>query len=384
MTMKGQSRRMLWRGGPEFAGGGAISLALVALTLQLPAASAQGAGKPALNRDQHRSKYVLSVAFSADGRWLASVTKGSPYYVWDLATGAATVQRDRSGWQAAPGALALSPQGQLLAAGVVPPFRSFLQPHTSIVRVWSLPSHSMLWQFSQKTQPLSDTAPSTLSFSPDGRNLAGGLFYAVPAFALQHLKLWDARSGRLLFGWARVVDGVASSRFSPHGEIAARPVRLFGGGKPALWEVGARKPVQRYKGCKGVDLLAFSPGGTHLAGGGIEKVCVWSVRSGKMLRSVPGPRGHLVALAFPSRRLVKLAIAQKGIYEWEANGRTTTAGCTLPGLVAPARFSANGNLLAWGDAQRRIVHLWDVQSCKEIRSFQMKPNLSHRGRTKHR
>jgi WD40 repeat protein len=352
-----------------------ILFAVLALAPGAPGAGAALAERAPSGPHEWRSKLVLSVAFSADGEWLAATSKGSPYYVWDIATGAATVQTDRRGWEGAPGALALSPHGNLLAAGVVPAFWSFPKFHTPIVRVWNLRAHRTLWEYGEGG-PLSGASSSTLSFSPDAKSLAAGLFYETPAFSAEHLELLNAKTGTVLFGFARNVKGVASARFSPQGQIAATPVHLFGKRNPALWEVGAHEPARTYRGCSHVDLLAFGPAGTQLAGGGGKRICVWSVRSGKMLRSAAAPQARLVGLALQSNGLLELALAGSGVSVSETDRPAVTERCALPALVAPAEFSPDGRLLAWGDKQLRAVHLWDVESCKEIRSFAMKSNRS--------
>ena len=105
--------------------------------------------------------------------------------------------------------------------------------------------------------------------------------------------LWDVRTGRRngpSFG-----DGHALT-FSPDG-------RLLAGGELAdegpiwVWDVATgRTVIELREGRPGA--LAFSPDGTVLAGTLVREVRLWDVRSGRTLRTMRGHTDYIDALAF--------------------------------------------------------------------------------------
>ncbi|GEM_PF-2133927 len=316
-----------------------------------------------------RSKIVPALAFSADGRRLAAA-QGAHFHVWDVDSGASVAEINSRGWAPAPWSLALSPHGDLIAAAVLIPRTYLIRPHLhfDIVRVWRVGTGRVVQRFSDFA-PLSGNLPSSVAFSPDGKWIAAGLVFQRLAATRTHLRVWDIQTGELISKWARDVAGMTATRFTSQNSIAAQPLGLLSVEPPALWNGTTGQVIQTYLGCEASLLLAFSPDAGSLAGGGVRRICIWNVHTGKKLQQVPPPHGPLAALAFASRQSLLFAAARDGVFALNLSNGTLSRSCPVPQLVAPAQFSPDGKLLAWGDSHQAVVHLWDIHACREMREF---------------
>src|SRR5262249_51458539 len=98
----------------------------------------QNTGKEVRNLEGHKS-YVNSIAFSGDGKWLASGGQDNELILWEVATGKA---RHRiKGSDTPVFQIALSPNGKALAS-FCGQERLRLWVTATGEEIWSLPAHS--------------------------------------------------------------------------------------------------------------------------------------------------------------------------------------------------------------------------------------------------
>jgi WD40 repeat protein len=152
---------------------------------------------------------VGSVAFSPDGRVLATASRDGSLRLWDPATGEAFRQID--GPDSGCWALAFSPDGKALAVGA----------WASEVTVWEVATGGkrVSLEGGHRGQV------TALAFTPDGTALASG---GEDTVAL----LWDlsgrpvaAAAGELERLWAELGDGNAAKAYRALGRLAAAPDR---------------------------------------------------------------------------------------------------------------------------------------------------------------
>jgi WD40 repeat protein len=216
---------------------------------------------------------VNSVAFSPDGRLLASGSLDRTIKLWEVASGSEV--RSLYGQADWVRSVAFSPDGKLLASGSCGKRRGFGYCIQGEIKLWDVASGREVRTLSGHTDWVWSVA-----FSPDGRLLASGSWDTT-------IKLWEVASGsevRSLTGHPGF--GVNSVAFSPNGRLLAsgscRATNSFGyciQGEIKLWDVASGREVRTLSGHDSWVLsVAFSPDGRLLASGSWDKtIKLWDI-----------------------------------------------------------------------------------------------------------
>jgi sugar lactone lactonase YvrE/nitrous oxidase accessory protein NosD len=197
------------------------------------------------------TNWVRSVAFSPDGRLLASGSSDRTIKLWEVATG--SLVRTLSGHTNWVRSVAFSPDGRLLASG------SYKE-----IKLWEVATDSLVRTLEGHTNYVNSVA-----FSPDGRLLASGSRDDT-------IKLWEVASGSLVRTLEGHTDWVNSVAFSPDGRLLASGSR---DDTIKLWEVASGSLVRTLSGhTDWVRSVAFSPDGRLLASGSAdETIKLWDI-----------------------------------------------------------------------------------------------------------
>ncbi len=273
---------------------------------------------------------VLQVAFSPDGRRLAScaVQNKMSISVWDVDSG-----REVRAWhgQSSGGlSLAFSPDGEKLA----------IANRTAAVKMWH-PSSNQETEF---TTPGGKHLARNAVFSPDGRTLASG-----------------------------GTDFSGEVKFRPDGSLLEA---IGGAGAIKLWDVATREVIGTLSGdLREVKSVAFRPDGRSLAGGGEGGIKLWDVPSGAEVRTLCKASGTVRVVAFsPDGQILastgyggsKLGLtAGPQIKLWDvASGEEIRTILAHSFGVLSLAFNPDGHILASGGAGG--IKLWDVASGREL------------------
>ncbi|MEU5031823.1 WD40 repeat domain-containing protein [Streptomyces milbemycinicus] len=335
-----------------------------------------GKQRAALTR---RSGLVESVAFSPDGHTLASSARDGRIQLWDVATGG--LRATLTGHTGIVWSVAFSPDGRTLASG----------GDDETVRLWDVATGKPRTTLTGHTDVVDSVA-----FSPDGRTLASGgddetvrlwdVATGKPRTTLTghtdpvktvafspdgrtvassamdgKIRLWNAATGRLratLTGQSYAV--VQTVAFSPDGRTLASS---DGDGTIRLWDAATGKPRAALTGqSNAVETVAFSPDGHTLASGGDdETVRVWDVKTGEPRATLTGHTGTVWSVAFsPDGHTLASGGDDETVRVWDV--KTGGLRVTLTwhtGAVDSVAFSPDGHTLASGSTDR-TVRLWDV------------------------
>jgi WD40 repeat protein len=280
---------------------------------------------------------VNTLAFSPDGYLLVSASADSTVLVWNLSDG----EHVRLGKHSASVlSVAFSPDGQLVASG----------SSDSTVIIWNVLSK-------QKEQLLkAQSKVFTLGFSPDGRYLAIG----ERDGSIQIRNLSDSKDTLKIEGEAAVF----SAAFSPDGKWL---VAGLGDGSINLWEFPKGTLKLTWKAHqKSVQSVSFSPGSNFLASGSNDgSVKLWEVPKGReLLVSFEKELGIVYGVAFsPDGRRLTAGFQRNFAKLWDITGDTSFIP-TLSDQTShflSATFSPSGKLLAIG-SQNGATTIWDLET----------------------
>lgn len=326
--------------------------AALGLLCTLLCASIVQAQRPELVVQTGHSAQVLSVAFSADGRFLAAGARENAITLWETQTGEQL--RSFKGHTQSVSSVVFSSNGRLLASG----------SYDGTARIWDPASGRQRLVVRGHLLPI-----EAVALSPDAKLLASGGFDNT-------VRLWDAESGEpkaVLAGHTGAVSSLAFTRDGKH---------IFSGSHDRtvrLWEVATGKLVRSMPGHDAAILgLALSADGRRLAsgGGGFSgrgMVIVWDAETGARRHSFTTRHEWISSVAFSpdgSTLIAGTSTPGSALQRWDlsaASPQASTLATAAPAVYGVA-FSADGKWFAATGAGSDIA-LWDARNWKAPRNL---------------
>lgn len=334
------------------------------------------------------------VAFSPDGRMLASVSSDQKINLWDVAT--QTLLASMCGHQSEVWSLAFSPDGKQLFTG----------SKDETIAVWPTSPHRAIHSVT-----IANTGESPPLFSPDGLVIAAGV---GPGEVPLQVGLWDVETASV-----KVVlrDEKAALWFSPDAKVLAT---LSQNGEFHFWDLATRTICRRValsdnaspRGrtivskdgrvaagltmdstgrwwvprvydvrtglCRGevranirsASSLDLTPDASLLAVGGDRLVELWDVHTRKLLRTLNAHKGDGPAVAFsPQGDVMATCSVDNLVKLWSVpDGRLLAVLSGHREGVMGVAFSPDGTTLASAGADG-WVKLWHLPTRRELASF---------------
>lgn len=296
---------------------------------------------------------VSSVAFSPNGRFLATSNWDGDVNVWDIQHINAWRQINKFQIDSQISQVVFSPNGQYLA----------VSGEDGIVYIWQLETCKRIARFSGKTEDKpSRRFPSVvcLCFSPDNNLLS----HVEPDGTIS---VWDVKNKKRIACFIKQTSPVYSVSFSPCGRFITSGSR---DGVLNVWDVTKGERVTEYNDYTNHQIYpSYSPDGILRAAEICEDtVVIWDVFRNEKL-DIFEYRGTIITARFSNGEQLAISTPIE-LKVWSAEDASTSSilqeHTSSPASVA---FSPDGQTLAAGYWKSNGIILWDIARKRARRTF---------------
>ncbi|MFH0992128.1 MAG: caspase family protein [bacterium] len=341
-------------------------LIIVSWSVVLLAAMASDgfAQKPEVVVQTGHAEEITTIAFSLDGKILASGGKDKAVILWDVKTG--KQMRTLAGHANDIGRVLFLPNNKHVASS-----------SAAEVKLWDLETgrevkeKSRLDGNTKKIVQFLEGSPRDIKVSPNLKMLA------VAKIGGDTLHMWDLKSGKLLWTVDRHKSNVYSLTFSPDNELLAGAIES-NDGTIVFFDVASGKEQKTLSTGVKINSLEFSRDGKVLLVASGAVIRFWDIEQAKVIKTLKGHSSTVNSLSLsPDGTVIASGSADKSIRLWELDA--IMPSMILIGYTSPIQkisLSVDGKLLATAHGSEGIlgsrnesVRLWDLATGQGIKSF---------------
>ncbi len=278
---------------------------------------------------------VTALQFSPDGRWLATASEDRTVKIWDVNNSRQI--RSLEGHSAIVTSVAFSPDGQLLASGG--------RDHTA--RIWEVRTGKELHVLDKHGKDV-----RSLAFSADNKRLATGSLDTL-------VKIWDTSSGREIATLQGLTDPVAALSVLDQGIVLSLSER----GTVKRWDSATGQDARSIPGeADSIIAAAISPDGSRLAWANLDfEIKLQDLNAGKVTLFYAG-KSDITSLAFSADSTsIAWGTADNNIRIREIGSAREIACSSNTDAMAAVAFSPDGRWLATRSSDLS-VKLWDLKA----------------------
>ena len=287
---------------------------------------------------QGHTKIVTSVAYSPDGQTLVSASGDKTVKLWETKTG--QLLRTLEGHTSFVESVSYSPDGKMLASA----------SWDETVKLWDAATGQLLNTLRGHANHV-----DTVVYSPDGKMLAS-------ASRDKTVKLWDVETGQLLRTIVAHTDEIWSVSFSPDSKTLASASEDK---TVKLWDVASGQLLRTLRDhTNGVESVTYSPDGKTLASAsGHKTVKIWDADTGQLLRNIEDHTNTVGRISYsPDGKTLASASWDETVKLWDA--ATGKLLLTLRGhtsFVGDISYSPGGKTLASAGGNDDVL-LWNAET----------------------
>ncbi len=288
---------------------------------------------------------VRSASFSSDGKYLVSASGDSTARIWEVSSGKEihVLKGHRSYVYSA----SFSADGKYVVTSSV----------DSTVRIWEVSSGNEVHVLLGHTDGV-----RSASFSVDGK-------YVVTASDDNTARIWDVQTGLEFKRLEGHTSSLFSAKFSADGK---KVVTASWDNTARIWEVQTGKQLHSLQGhTDGVRSALFSADGKYVATASNDSTArIWEVSSGKEIHKLQGHESYVYSASFnldgkyivtaSNDNTARIWDIQTGLEFHLLQGHTSS--------VFSAEFSADGKYVVTA-SRDNTARIWDVQTGKDLHSL---------------